>query len=79
MNINLNFNDKEQQVIALMVQGKTLEELTNIVMRSWFDSNMERTYAVAKTQVEKIDEIIAVKAAEQATVDNIQPVDTPVV
>ncbi len=76
MNTNINFNEKELAVIAIMVPDKTLEELTNIIMRSWFDSNMERTYAIAKTQIEKIDEIIAVKAA---SVDNTPPVDTPVV
>lgn len=69
MNINI-FNEKELEIIALMAPPKTAQEVVEIVIRDWFNSNVQRMHENAKTLTEKIDEVIA---------DNAQKVDTPVV
>lgn len=67
MDIHLDFTAQELEVIAVMVPDLTVEVLTNRVMRSWFSSNVDRTYAIAKTQVEKLGVIMD---AKQAIVDS---------
>lgn len=77
--MNINFTDKELQVIELMAPGKTAEEIINIVLRDWFNSNADRMYKQIKPQVEVLDEIIAVETAKKVAADNAQPATEEVV
>lgn len=61
--MNIDFTEKELQVIELMVPGKTAEEIINIVLRHWFNTNVTNLYKTIKTQEVQLDEIIAVKTA----------------
>lgn len=76
--MNINFTDKELQVIELMAPGKTAEEIINIVLRDWFNSNADRMYKQVKPQVEVLDELIAIHAAKVAA-DNAQSIPEEVV
>jgi len=60
MNISI-FSAKEEQIIELMNPGKTAQEVVEIVLRNWLDSNLERLYSSQKSREEKLDEIIAAK------------------
>ena len=65
MNIT-TFSAKELQVIQLIVPEMTPEATCNAVLRSWFDSQVQRMRVAVKTQDAAVDEIIAVKAQEVA-------------
>ena len=76
--INLALTDKEMQVVALMAPGKTPEAILNVVIRDWFNANMDRMYKQIKSQNEVLDEIIAV--AESAVIKAVvePPAPAPV-
>lgn len=59
--MNISFNAKEIQIIEMMAPGKTAEEIVNIVLRDWFNANVDRLSKLTKTQDQVLDEIIADK------------------
>ena len=69
MNINLNFSEKEQQIIQLMAPNMTPEQIINTVLRDWYVSNRDRMFKAVKTEDQVNDEIIAVHTAK-VKVDN---------
>ncbi|MBT9168934.1 MAG: hypothetical protein DDT19_02286 [Syntrophomonadaceae bacterium] len=58
--MNINFTQKELEVIQLMEPKMTPEQIINTVLRSWFNANSERMYNTVKTPEQKLDEIIIV-------------------
>lgn len=58
--MNINFTAKELEVIELMSPGKTAEEIINLVLRDWYNSNRDRMYKQIKTDSQIEDEIITV-------------------
>ena len=65
MNITI-FSDKELEIITLMAPGKTAQEIVEIVLRDWFNSNLQRMHENVKTTSAKIDEVIADNAQKVA-------------
>ena len=59
MKITDIFTVKELEVIALMDPPKTAEEVITIVMKDWFQNNLQRMHEQVKTQAQVIDEVIA--------------------
>ncbi len=62
--MQINFTQKEEQVIELIVPGQPAEVTVNKVLRDWFDSNVERMPKAIKTKDEILDEIIQVASVE---------------
>lgn len=60
--MNIDFTEKELQVIELLEPGKTAEEIINAVLRAWFNVNVDTLSRATKTQDQVLDEIIAEKA-----------------
>jgi hypothetical protein len=58
--IQIDFTEKEIQVIQLIVPEMTPTETCNKVLRDWFNSNLQRFPQQTKTSEQMIDEIIAV-------------------
>lgn len=73
--MNINLNEKELQIVELMAPGHTAEEIINSVVRSWFNSNLDRLYKTIKPYTEVVDEIIVVNT-EKLAQDNqvVKPV-----
>lgn len=59
--MNINFTQKELDVIAKFVPNMTAEELINKVLRDWFAVTLDTYYQKDKTSTEKVDEILKVK------------------
>ena len=67
MDITLTFSAKEIQVIEMMAPPKTATEVCNLVLRDWFQSNVERMSKAIKTQDQVLDELISFNDAKVAT------------
>ena len=50
----------------MMAPPKTPQEIVEIVLRDWFNSNVQRLHENSKTIVQKIDEVIADSAQKVA-------------
>lgn len=66
--MQINFTAKESEVIELMAPGKTAEEIVNIVIRDWFNANVDRLSKTIKTQDQILDEIIADKVKKNGII-----------
>lgn len=77
--MQIDFNDKELAVIELMAPGSSAEQIVNIVLRDWFNANVDRIVKTLKTQDQVLDEIIAAKALQASANEEVAkpPVDTP--
>lgn len=62
---NIELSNKELQIVELMAPGSTAEEIINSVIRSWFNSNLDRMYKTIKPHAEVVDEIIVAEEAKK--------------
>lgn len=66
--MNINFTEKELQVIQLIVPEMTPEETCNKVLRDWYNSNLRSLPTIERSPDQIADEIIT---ASTASVDSI--------
>lgn len=60
--MNINFTQKELQVIQLMVPEMTPEATINKVLRDWFNANVPRLQTQATTTDKIVDDILSVNS-----------------
>ena len=57
--MNINFSEKEMEVIKLISPEKSVEQTINTVLRDWFNSNATRMHRNTITTEEVLDDIIS--------------------
>lgn len=61
--MQIDFTEKELAVIELMAPGKSAQVIVNMILRDWFNANVDRMYKQVKPQESMLDDIMAVAAA----------------